>query len=172
SNIKKKYPSGFIRFWQYLFSGIPYTVEQYQSCKFNSLRIAIILNKIGATGFNNDLIAKLRNEQLGKHYQNYVFKDIGKRKFTFYDIKTINLDKSYSSISEVLNDTSVIYNKLLNYRLPNEDFCFNYWIYKGNKGILNIGCQQAPLAGRGEIYLVTLVSEFVLRIEKIKNWRS
>lgn len=170
--IKKNYPNGFMRFWQYIFSGMPYSVEQFQTCKCNSLKLAKILNKLKCEKFNEEILKKLENEQVGTYCKNYECKDIELQKLTNNKNKIVKIKKSYSSIISVLNDTSTIYNKVLVNKLTNDEYCYCYKVYNRNKGILIAGCQLAPLAGHGEIYLVTIISENEVEFEMIGGWIS
>src|SRR6185437_2834729 len=166
-SIRNTYPSKIKRFFQ-KFKGTPPSEQLFSDCKENCYKIAWTLNKFGASDFTNERANAIR-QQLVPYLRNY---DMERFKFTSdtFGSDIIQLSQSYNSIAEIDFDNEPEFVKLR--ENLEGDKCWNQIITNNKKGLYDIGCQWAPLAGLGKTIRLELISNNKLRVTVINLWIS
>lgn len=166
-NIRNTYPSRIKRFFQ-RFKGTPPSEQLFSNCKENSYKIAWTLNKLGDSNFSLERANAIR-QQLVPYLRDY---NMEKFKLMPHQLKadTLQLSKSYASIDEIDFDNEIEFVKLK--ENLEGDKCWKQIITNGKTGLYEIGCQWAPLAGRGKTIRLELIEGNKLQISLINAWRS
>jgi hypothetical protein len=166
-SVKKKYPSGTKRFFQ-RFKGTPPSEQLFSDCKENSYKLAWTLNKFKVSEFSAERVNAIR-QQLVPYLRNY---DMDRFTYKRYKYKsdTIELKKSYKSIDEIDFDNELDFVSLKE-NLEGK-MCWKKIITNNKLGLYEIGCQWAPLAGRGKTLLIELIKENKLKVTVVEAWIS
>lgn len=109
-DIESEYPFLLIRMFHYLLYGQPTYARNNQDCKFNYLKIATALYRLGEVDFDEDFLNEVRNEQSGIYYQNYGF-DLTSPNDSL-KFENIEFPDDYHNISQLLNDNE-FFNKYI-----------------------------------------------------------
>lgn len=165
--IRNTYPSKTKRFFQ-RFKGTPPSEQLFSDCKENCYKIAWTLNKLGESEFSPERVNAIR-QQLVPYLRDY---NMERSKFKPYQPKsdTLELNKSYSSIEEIDFDNELELVKLKE-KLEGEK-CWKQIITNSKAGLYEIGCQWAPLAGRGKTIRLELIGGNKLQVTVISAWIS
>ena len=166
-SIKNTYPSETKRFFQ-RFKGTPPSEQLFSDCKENSYKLAWTLNKLGDRDFSLDRTNAIR-QQLVPYLRDY---NMERYKFKPYQLKsdTLQLNKSYTSIDEIDFDNEIEFVKLK--ENLEGDKCWKQIITNGKTGLYEIGCQWAPLAGRGKTIRLEVIEGNKLQVSIISAWIS
>lgn len=166
-SIRNLYPSKTKRFFQ-RFKGIPICEQLFSECKENCYKLAWTLNKLGDSNFSFEKANVIR-QQLVPYLRDY---DMERLKFKFYEGKcdTLQLNKSYSSIEEIDFDNELELVKLKENLEGNK--CWKQIVTNSKAGLYEIGCQWAPLAGRGKTIRLELIGCNKLQVTVINAWLS
>jgi hypothetical protein len=164
---KNKYPSGIKRFFQ-RFKGTPPSEQLFSDCKENSYKLAWTLNKFKVSEFSIERANSIRL-QLVPYLRDY---DMDRFVYKRYQYKsdTIELKKSYQSIDEIDFDNEPEFVKLKE-NLEGAG-CWKKIITNYKLGLYEIGCQWAPLAGRGKTLRIELINQNKLKVTEVKAWIS
>lgn len=166
-SIKKKYPSKLKRFFQ-RFKGTPPSEQLFSDCKENCYKLAWALNISGDSAFSPERANAIR-QQLVPYLRNYNMENY-KFKPSHLKSDTLQLTNSYSSIEEIDFDNEPAFVKLK--ENLEGDKCWKQIITNNKTGLYEIGCQWAPLAGRGMTIRLELVNGNKLLVKLIKGWIS
>ena len=166
-SIRNMYPSKTKRFFQ-RFKGAPPSEQLFSDCKENSYKLAWTLNKLGDSDFSLERANAIR-QQLVPYLRDYNMERFKLRPYQFKS-DTLQLTKSYTSIAEIDFDNEIEFVKL------NENLeggkCWNQIITNSKTGLYEIGCQWAPLAGRGKTIRLELIGDNKLQVTVISTWMS
>lgn len=166
-SIRNMYPSKTKRFFQ-RFKGTPPSEQLFSDCKQNSYKLAWALNKLGDSYFSLERANAIR-QQLVPYLRDY---NMERLKFRPYQFKsdTLQLNKLYTSIDEIDFDNETEFVKLK--ENLEGDKCWKQIITNSKTGLYEIGCQWAPLAGRGKTILLELIGDNKLLVTVISAWIS
>lgn len=166
-SIRNTYPSKTKRFFQ-RFKGTPPSEQLFSDCKENSYKLAWTLNKLGDSDFSLERANAIR-QQLVPYLRDY---NMERFKFKTYQLKsdTLQLNKSYTSIDEIDFDNEIEFVKLK--ENLEGDKCWKQIITNDKTGLYEIGCQWAPLAGRGKTIRLELIEGNKLQVSIISAWIS
>lgn len=166
-SIRNTYPSKTKRFFQ-RFKGTPPSEQLFSDCKENCYKLAWTLNKLGDNDFSPERANAIR-QQLVPYLRDY---NMERSKFKPYQLKsnTLQLNKSYTSIDEIDFDNEIEFVKLK--ENLEGDMCWKQIITNDKTGIYEIGCQWAPLAGRGKTIRLELIEGNKLQVSIISAWIS
>ena len=142
-----------------------------EDCHYNCL-----INLLGL----KDLNSKYYSDSLEHYHRANVRKyqkdnSLGQYNYRFeykeYDVAIINLDYEYEDLGEIDFEREL---KLMNYfkEYPDNINCWRTLIYNDKSGILDLGCQYAPLAGHGNRYRIELIENNKLKIITLQTWIS
>ncbi|MBS1756693.1 MAG: hypothetical protein JSU03_05400 [Bacteroidetes bacterium] len=166
-SIKNTYPSKTKRFFQ-RFKGTPPSEQLFSDCKENSYKLAWTLHQLGDSDFSMERANTIR-QQLVPYLRDY---NMERFKFKTYQLKpdTLKLNKSYTSIDEIDFDNEIEFIKLK--ENLEGDKCWKQIITNNKTGLYEIGCQWAPLAGRGKTIRLELIEGNKLQVSIISAWIS
>jgi hypothetical protein len=166
-SVKNKYPSGIKRFFQ-RFKGTPPSEQLFSDCKQNSYKLAWTLNKFKVSEFPVERANAIR-QQLVPNLRNY---DMDRFTYKQYQFKsyTIELKNFYKSIDEIDFDNEPEFVRLKE-NLEGKG-CWKKIITNDKLGLYEIGCQWAPLAGRGKILRIELINKNKLKVTEVQAWIS
>jgi len=166
-SIRNTFPSKTKRFFQ-RFKGTPPSEQLFSDCKENCYKLAWTLYKLGDSNFSLERANAIR-KQLVPYLRDY---DMERFKIMPYQLKkdTLQLGKSYASIDEIDFDYEIEFVKLK--ENLEGDKCWKQIITNGKAGLYEIGCQWAPLAGRGKTIRLELIEGNKLQVSLIIAWIS
>jgi hypothetical protein len=142
-----------------------------EDCHYNCLMLALGLKKLGSRFYSdsmeNNHRGKVRefqkNDSLGKYSNRYKYKE--------FNSITIKLAKEYDNVGEIEFESEPRLQKFFE-KYPNDVKCWKTVFYNKNSGILDLGCNYAPLVGHGNRYRLELVEKNKLRIIILESWIS
>ncbi len=164
-SVKNKYPSGIKRFFQ-RFKGAPPSEKLFSDCKGNSYKLAWTLNKFKVSNFPIERVNSIR-KQIVFYPQEYDMDRFAYKRYQ-YRSDTIELKKSYKSIDEIDFDNEPEFAKLKE-NLEGKG-CWKKIITNDKLGLYQIGCQWAPLAGRGKTLRIELIEQNELNVTVVNAW--
>ena len=166
-SIRNTFPSKTKRFFQ-RFNGTPPSEQLFSDCRENSYKLAWTLNKLGESDFSLERVNEIR-QQLVPYFRDYNMETF---KFKSYQLKsdTLQLNKLYSSVEEIDFDNELEFLKLKENLKGNK--CWQQIITNGKAGLYEIGCQWAPLAGRGKTIRLELIGGNKIQVTVISAWIS
>lgn len=166
-SIKRHYPSKLTRFF-HRFKGLPRYEEIHSICRKNSYKLAWTINKLDSSKMSFERVEAIRKQIARPHEPSEMDWYTGYSYVPRAD--TILLSNKYRSIDEIDLDQEPTFIK------HKEDLegpkCRTTVITNNSVALYDIGCQWAPLSGRGKTLRLELIEGNKLVVSLIQAWIS
>ena len=143
----------------------------FEDCHYNCLITLLGLKKLNSK-FYSDSLEYFHRENVRKFQKdNFLGQGIYLYAYREYDEVIIELNRGYKNLGEIDFETETELRDYIE-RFPDKEYCWKKLIYNDRNGILDLGCQIAPLAGNGKSYRIELIEKNKLKIITIQDWIS
>lgn len=151
-------------------------MEKCERANQNCIQYLLALKELSSSFYNylkieyhNSFVPKY--SQASESSQLYLRRSHDEFEGPAFDTTRIKLEQSIKSLEELSVDSSDELKEFFN-RYKDDSSCWRFLLLNGNKGILDVGCQYAPLHGQGSFYRVELIEGKNLMLYRLTTWIS